>query len=397
VIRDYLKQTNGAPFFTWRQQGPGGFASASIAIPQNPAIPPQRRPPETLLVCGHGATLEEAKAVARGEAAERYSLVFQGTEPALRATFNDVSENAIAPQELLQFSDEQYDDCDDWNHGRWAFPYIPPYCPPDYPILWSPVLSLTQDLVRLAPTQYCYFASAPAEDPLFVASDSNGCAAGPDLAFAVLHGTLELIERDAIARWWIERKRKPAYPFPRTKEAQDLRAEFDHDGRETALLNLTGELGVPIVAATAWDRATGGRLSLGFGASLDPDHAALRALRELHQGSDQHSVDPAVPRISSMARAHALWVANATVESDPHLLPQSGPALRSDCPYAGLPELVSAMAARKMDLCMLDLTRPETGLTVVRMLCPELRPPHYRLGGKDSYSRDGANPAPFAL
>ena len=58
----------------WRQQDPRGLVTAFVRLPQNQEVPVQRRPPEKIQVAGKGVSLEEARAAARGEGAERYSL-----------------------------------------------------------------------------------------------------------------------------------------------------------------------------------------------------------------------------------------------------------------------------------------------------------------------------------
>jgi thiazole/oxazole-forming peptide maturase SagD family component len=48
----------------------------------------------------------------------------------------------------------------------------------------------------------CFFGypAEPSHD--FCRANSNGLAAGSNLEEAILHGYLELIERDSVAVWW---------------------------------------------------------------------------------------------------------------------------------------------------------------------------------------------------
>jgi ribosomal protein S12 methylthiotransferase accessory factor len=208
----------------------------------------------------------------------------------------------------------------------------------------------------------------------------------------MLHGTLELIERDAIANWWLDRLLVPPFPFPASPEAAAIRQAFENEGRQVHLLDLTRKWNVPVACAVAAG-ADGGKLGLGFGASLDPDHAAIRALRELMQARNNYRADPhPLPR-GSLGYAAALWNFTATLAGDPHLVPQGKFAGRAAAP-ANFSGLVDQMEQEEAELCVLNLTRPEIGVPVVRMICPELLPPHYRL---EERLMANANPVPFAL
>lgn len=378
----------------WRQQDPRGLVTAFVRLPQNQEVPVQRRPPEKISVAGKGGSLDEARAAARGEAAERYSLVFQGNEPSLQASLASVRDQAIGLSDLLQFSDEQYALRDQWNRGTYGFPYIPPRCPEDHPISWTPAYSLREDSAVLIPTQHCYLSSARHGEILFAIADTNGCAAGPTLEFALENAILELIERDGIARWWLTRARVPAMNLPASSEAQAIADLFHRDNRAVHLLNLTTELGIPVFAATAYDRSSGKRISLGFGAGRCTEQAAMRALRELQQGFSQPEVDPEQEEPNSMGRAHAVWVCQASAETDSYIVPGQAPAQPAILPCAGLPALIQRLKEAQMDVYVVDVTRPETGVPVLRAICPQLRPPHHRLRG---HAISEVNPAPFAL
>ena len=105
-----------------------------------------------------------------------------------------------------------------------------------------------------------------------VVADPSGNAAGNSLEEAVLHGLLELIERDALAIWWYNRIRRPAIALDAFDDPyiHRLAARYAARGRALWALDLTTDLGIPAVAAVS-RRVDGGpdAVLLGFGAHLD--------------------------------------------------------------------------------------------------------------------------------
>jgi len=100
---------------------------------------------------------------------------------------------------------------------------------------------------------------------------------------AVLQGLFELIERDATAIWWYNRIERPAFDVQRI-DAQhfallDKTLSAEHD---FWVLDLTHDIGVPVMAAIGRNKQTQG-LSFGFGCHLHKELAAQRALTELCQ------------------------------------------------------------------------------------------------------------------
>jgi ribosomal protein S12 methylthiotransferase accessory factor len=240
---------------------------------------------------------------------------------------------------------------------------------------WTPVWSLTRGEHRLFPTALLYFG---APGPPSVRADSNGNAAGGTLEDAALQGMLEVVERDAVALWWYNRTRQPAVDLDAFGDPwiAELREAYAGLGRELWVLDLTADLGVPVLAAVS--RRTGGpreAIMLGFGAHLDPAVAVRRALTELNQmmpplldgwdGGD----DPDAAR----------WLRDATVAGQPYLRPDParGPAELADASSPDLLADVKLVRARLeaagLEVFVLDQTRPDIGLPVVKVIVPGLR------------------------
>ena len=136
--------------------------------------------------------------------------------------------------------------------------------------------------------RYCYYGF-PTAAQFFTRCDSNGCAAGSTLEEAILYGFLELVERDGVALWWYNRVRRPARgrrPASRCPYWDEMQRYYrDELGRELRALDLTTDLGIPVVRgrlAAAGRRAVEDVI-VGFAAHLDPRVALPRALQEANQ------------------------------------------------------------------------------------------------------------------
>ncbi|HYI96475.1 MAG TPA: YcaO-like family protein [Bryobacteraceae bacterium] len=355
-----------------------------IVTPHAPNVPKQRAAGR-MTIAGQGVDPDSAELACLAEAAERYSAVFQGHEPRVCATYDEISEFAIYPAELLQFSEQQYENRYAWNHGEWGFPYVPPRYDPRQQLEWTAVSSITKRTENYLPTQYCYSASAPADTPLYCVPDSNGCAAGQTLQDAVARGFLELVERDAIAIWWYNRIRRPAVhtDYLDDPEIVSVWGEIKKR-RNVEMLDLTTDLGIFVFGAVACD-AAGSDITLGFGAHFDPKLAARRAARELAQVSAECDELPSgTPQRGSLEYAFARWREQARISSEPHLVPIRISSNERRVNYLDpgvsvFKQCVHTCKQHALDLLALNLTRPEIGLPVARVVCPELRSPWRRL------------------
>ncbi len=115
----------------------------------------------------------------------------------------------------------------------------------------------------------------------FAPSLSPGLASGSDLTGALLHGVYELIERDAFAMAWLQRRvgrqlDVAALPDP----ALDVsRARLGENGYALTFVELTNNIGVPAVMAVI-SRSDNPHLAIGLGANVSISHAAARAYAE---------------------------------------------------------------------------------------------------------------------
>jgi oxazoline/thiazoline synthase len=312
---------------------------------------------------GKGMTDAQARVSAMCEAIERYSGVFQGDEARRAASLADLGGDAVHPNACALYSDRQY------RTRHTARDHVPEPLDPDALIDWTPVWSLTERRHKYLPTGYLYYAYDAG--PMRAWADSNGNAAGASLEDAIVQGFLELVERDAVALWWYNRVRRPAFDLdaladPWIGEFQEVYAGM---GRGLHVLDLTADLGVPVAAAISY-RAEG--LLMAFGAHFDVRLAVQRALAEMNQF---------LPALADPA--HLVpdgWWKDARLEEHPHLVPTGKPVSPSvyDRPFTAdlLDDITRArelVETRGMELLVLDQTRPDLGLPVVKVIVPGMR------------------------
>ncbi|WP_066375888.1 TOMM precursor leader peptide-binding protein [Herbidospora mongoliensis] len=335
---------------------------------------------------GKGTTDLQAKVSAICEAMERYSGMFQGDESRRAASLRELGTAALHPNACSLYSDEQYRTRDE-RKARASYDFVNDPLDEDAVIDWTPVWSLTEQRHKYLPTGYLYYYHQERDSggPNYAWADSNGNAAGSSLEDAVVQGFMEVVERDAVALWWYNRARRPAFDLdsfgdPWMSEFQEVYAGL---GRDIQVLDLTTDLGVPV--AVSISRRVGGPtedIMMAFGAHFDARIAVQRALTEMNQ------FVPAVidvgPDGNTRYRFHegdqVNWWKNARLEGHPYLVP-AGPQVKAsayDRPATGdlLDDVAAARALveeRGMEMLVLDQTRPDIGLPVVKVIVPGMR------------------------
>ena len=233
---------------------------------------------------GKGSTAEQGEASALMKALERYCGIFQGDEIRTTRRFVDFPPgDAILPNDILQFSDAQYE------HGLAGDAHSGARGPirfdPSAEMEWSPAWSLRDERFKHIPTDLLYFFH-DASGNNQVSSESNGCAAGNTVEEAILQGFLELVERDACAIWWYNRLQRAEIDLNQLGDSYilDLRSQLGASGRRLWVLDVTSDLGIPVVIAVAhWKEDSRDCVELAGGADFDLRIATLRAMTELNQ------------------------------------------------------------------------------------------------------------------
>ena len=213
----------------------------------------------------------------------------------------------------------------------------------------------------------------------------TGLAAGNHQLEAVSHALCEVVERDALALWE-ERgagdraARRLALDTIDDPGCRRLLDTYDGAGVGIAVWDLTTDVGLPVFAATIVDRRGGlpRRLPVAMGAGCHPDRAVAlsRALTEAAQsrltviaGSrddlppayyrrirDPGAIATQLPPLDERGRRSFDDVAHVPAESIDEDVAHELDALKGIAPQ----------------VILVDLTRPDVGIPVVRMVVPGL-------------------------
>jgi ribosomal protein S12 methylthiotransferase accessory factor len=327
---------------------------------------------------GKGSTAEQGEASALMEAMERYSGIFQGDEIRMKRRFADFAPGeAIAANDVLLFSDAQLrrgadpslGPCDGEGAGPALFDETKK-------LEWSPIWSLRDERFKYLPTSMLYFFY---RGPVAFSADSNGCAAGNTLAEAIVQGFLELVERDAYAIWWYNRLQRPALDLSRFDDCyvRELQMQLAATGRKLWVLDVTSDLGVPTyVAITHWMKDGRENVEFGSGAHFDARIALLRALTELNQFLSLGLMGGGTGEKSSLDGMTPL-----RLDDHPYLRPNGNRRAEADfdSKFSQLDTQQQVMACVRLakeaghDFLVLDQTRPDIGVPVVRVVVPGLR------------------------
>lgn len=237
---------------------------------------------------GKGVSHAQSQASALSESIERYAALYQGDVTSLCDTNSQMNLNGYRTktfQALVPYSHDQYQKFNLATHPdselkQAAKPYS------NESIHWLPTWSLTKNEQVHVPLSQC-FSNIPYSDDEYGRWHSNGCAAGNTVEEAILQALFELIERDATAIWWYNKLVCPIFDINRVNpenlsKLDECLSPNENSGHEYWVLDLTSDIGIPVMGAIGRDKVSGG-LVMGFGCHLIPEMAAQRALTELCQ------------------------------------------------------------------------------------------------------------------
>lgn len=339
---------------------------------------------------GKGTTAEQARAGALAEAIERFAATYTGEEPTIVGSKDSLGDAAIDPRTMTLFSAAQYADREHWNETHKGMHKVPMEFDPSVEMEWSPAWSLTRNSRVWIPTPSAFYLYGGAYPPNGCAADSNGNAAGTSMEDAILQGFFELVERDAVATWWYNKIQRPAADLDAYASHFDEKylhqvrehyaAELD---RDLWVLDITSDLGIPSFVAASMAREGRPRVLLGFGAHRDPRGALLRAITEMNQ---MLGMIPAMEHvhheedIKAGLNPEAAWWRLESLEDHPYVFPQGnavGPEAHAhDWTTDGKAnvERVAALVENQgMELHVMNMTHPDVGMPVVKVMVPGMR------------------------
>ena len=322
---------------------------------------------------GKGMTPQQARTSALCEALERYSGVFRKGDPTKRATFEALGDKAIHPNSCMNFSPKQYKNRGEWNRRDSDYDWVPLPFDEKREIEWTRVWSLTGKMFKYVPTAYCYYGYRLPPEHAFCRADSNGNAAGNTLEEAILHGFLELVERDSAALWWYNRLSRPAVNLDSFAHPYfgALRDRYRALGRDMWVLDITSDFEIPAFAAVSQTRSADDHdFILGMGAHFDPVIAIARALTEMNQF---------LPGILSGRRGRVLECEGFDItflKPDPKQPPKNIEDFPRRATYDFRDDIITCVKlaeARGLETLVLDQTRSDVGLSVVKVIVPGMR------------------------
>jgi YcaO-like protein with predicted kinase domain len=215
---------------------------------------------------------------------------------------------------------------------------------------------------------------------------TNGLASGNTLNEAISHGLCEVIERDALSLWRLG--------TPSTREARGLDTEsidsdicremisrFRSAGLDLRIWDITTDVGVPaFFALSVEERPDGLEVETGSGCHPSREVALSRAVTEVAQtrltriSGSRDDLDPELigptGRAYRLARSQLIPIALGKVDFT------SISEFASQDITADLTETLGRLEKAKVDeVIVIDLSRAEFGVPVVKVIVPGLESP----------------------
>ena len=337
-----------------------------IGIPVFSAIRPTAQDGGISIYGGKGITQDHAKASAMMEGFERYSAEKQDNDETIIASLDEINGNYIDPKSLNLPKDFSKDLLNSMN------------------LEWSMSKDLISGENYYIPSNAIYHPYVPQNNVqgLFK-GNTNGLASGNNLEEAILHGIFEVIERDAWSIFELTHKNSTQIDLNsiNSEIITQILSKYQENGINIKLMDLTADVNVPTIAASADDTVLkdAGLLSLGIGTHLDPEIAILRALTEVAQsratqiqGAREDTVRADFARKAGYERMKRINSYYFEDEDDKIVFEdiedKSANSINQDI------EIVKdELKENGLDKVLYtDLTRPELGVSVVRVVIPTM-------------------------
>ena len=334
-----------------------------IGIPVFSSIRPTAEGGAISVYNGKGTTAEEAKVSAMMEAVERYSAEV-GDRELLVDSYAGLreNENALNPQALI----------------------LPEYVQDveEVRIPWVNGFDLIQDEEIYVPANAVFHPLPAHYDRVrLFRTNTNGLAGGNELEEAIFHGLAEVIERDAWSLVEITRDTGPTVHI----DGGDLRALIDKFLNADVFVlvrDITSDIGVPTFAAVSDDTLLKNPtlLTIGMGTHTNARVAMKRAITEVAQsrltqihGAREDTATGDMRRLMGyqwMRKQNEHWFARTkskdldTVESC---------SLDNNDFLEDIQHVLARLKAAGLErVIVVDLTREEIGVPVVRVIVPGL-------------------------
>lgn len=329
-----------------------------VGIPVFSCIRPAAADGAISVYNGKGATPIAARVSAIMEGIERYSAEVHD-RPLIMGTHSSLAEqgSVVDPRDLI----------------------LPRDADPDQVLPWVKGYNIIQHEEVLLPA-HAVFHPLPQGTARLFRTSTNGIASGNTLEEATFHALAEIVERDAWSIAEVLHDTGPVITDVTDPTACSLLEAFSKAGVEIVLHDLTSDIGIPTIAAASDDPVLRdpGLLTLGMGTHTSTPIATLRALTEVAQsrvtqihGAREDTTEANKRRSIGYDRVKRL---NRYWYEEKSTVPYSALAsCDTDDFLDDIRVVTDRLAAVGLDRVIIsDLTRPETGVNVVRVVVPGL-------------------------
>ncbi len=297
---------------------------------------------------GKGISSGQALASAFMEFIERLAARAQPRARLVEASFGELASDAVDPRLFSLSSDAAWD--------------------ADKKLDWVSGYSLTRSRPVLVPANLVFAPYLADQEKKYIClSDSNGLASGNNLEEAVLHGLMEVVERDAAMIGEYNRLGRPEFaPEGLPPDVLGLAGLLSERGYRCSFRNATTDIPVPAVSAFLQNEADPSLCCVAFGCDLDPQVAFSRALTEAVQ-----LLPPSYNQkewLESGSPEH--YAAPSPVTMRPTELPNAA----TDDLKRNIEICVAALEQAGSEVIVVDLSLPDVPFPAVRVLATGLQP-----------------------
>jgi thiazole/oxazole-forming peptide maturase SagD family component len=324
------------------------------------------------IAIGRSDNRELAKLACTAEAYERDSIRYKEGDSFFRSKATG-SDNFLLPSDLLINNDLLIDN--DLHIGD-DFPLRSGAklntCERSHEFEWLSATNLLNGESHWLPAGLCLLDFPEKYKGDILGTDSTGCATGSTTEQAIKHAVLEVIERDAAAIWW--RAKLPCPEVSSQNQSTDfiltLKKELSLKGYLTCALDITNDLGIPVVATVAWNTKTGKEIFIALGCDLTLAGATRKSYLELMQRTA--IVLATCPVIPEPQHPFQIWLDNEHIDDYPQLQPSSvTPASLAN--IKNVNQLIQHLyKIHPYPTYAVNLTRDSLSPPVVRVFIPKL-------------------------
>ncbi|OPX64856.1 MAG: YcaO-like family protein [Methanoregula sp. PtaU1.Bin006] len=329
-----------------------------IGIPVFSCIRPTAMDGAITVYNGKGATVEESRISAIMEGIERYSSEMHDRRLPM-ANYQEMFARGrtIDPRDLI----------------------VPEGFDPDRPIAWYEGFDIVNNEQVFVPAHAVFHPLPPHHRGPF-RTNTNGLASGNTFEEAVFHALAEVIERDAWSLVESSRDTGPAITGMDDPAIAGMLEKFAKAQVEVTVRDITSDIGIPTIAAVADDVLLKDPLllTIGIGTHTSARIAVMRALTEVAQsrltqihGAREDTVLAEMRKKIGYDRAKRIngyWFRDNGTEDYKNLTSSDTDDFKKD-----IENIIAALDKQGLDrVIIVDLTREEIGMPVVRVIVPGL-------------------------